>query len=99
MCRTIIPVKLLELTAYYNENDYPKYNGYDIINVNKLKDIPSDYNGIMGVPITFFDKYNHTQFQIVGIANSKRYIGDTKCYTIIGDRNIYQRVLVKLNNL
>lgn len=49
----------------YNENDYPKYDNYDAINVDKVKDIPRDYDGVMGVPITFLDKYNPNQFEIV----------------------------------
>lgn len=56
-----------ELILYrtYNEKDYPKYANYDAINVDKVKDIPCDYNGVMGVPITFLDKYNPNQFEIV----------------------------------
>ena len=45
---------------------YPKYDNYDAINVDKVADIPCDYNGVMGVPITFLDKYNPNQFEIVG---------------------------------
>lgn len=54
----------------YNETDYPKYDNYDAINVNKVKDIPCDYDGVMGVPITFLDKYNPNQFEIVGLLQS-----------------------------
>ena len=56
--------KLL-LYKTYNEEDYPKYDNYDAINVNKTADIPCDYDGVMGVPITFLDKYNPDQFEIV----------------------------------
>lgn len=49
----------------YDENEYPKYDNYDAINVNKAVDIPSDYSGTMGVPITFMDKFNPEQFEIV----------------------------------
>ena len=55
----------LVLFHTYNEQDYPKYDNYNAINVNKTSDIPCDYNGIMGVPITFMDKYNPNQFEIV----------------------------------
>lgn len=48
-----------------NEKDYPKYDNYDAINVDKVKDIPMDYDGAMGVPITFLDKYNPDQFEIL----------------------------------
>ena len=49
----------------YNPDDYPKYDNYDAINVNKVADIPMDYDGVMGVPITFLDKYNPEQFEIL----------------------------------
>lgn len=44
---------------------YPKYDNYDGINVNKTKDIPKDYKGAMGVPLTFLDKHNPDQFEII----------------------------------
>lgn len=55
------------LTKKYtgNENEYPKYDNYDGINVNKTKDIPLDYKGAMGVPITFLHKFNPDQFEII----------------------------------
>ncbi len=61
------PQRHEELILYkkYNSNDYPKYDNYDAINVDVTKDIPSDYNGAMGVPITFMDKYNPEQFKIL----------------------------------
>lgn len=59
--------KKLELTKKYNDNDYCKYCNYNAINVDKIKDIPIDYNGVMGVPITFLEKYNSNQFEILGI--------------------------------
>jgi len=46
-------------------NEYQKYDYYDVINVDKTKDIPMDYKGAIGVPITFFDKYNPEQFEIL----------------------------------
>ena len=55
----------LDLYKKYNPKDYPKYDNYDAINVNKTKDIPMDYDGAMGVPISFLDKYCPTQFEIV----------------------------------
>ena len=56
----------LILYKTYNKTDYPKYDNYDAINVDKTKDIPKDYKGSMGVPITFMDKYNPEQFEILG---------------------------------
>lgn len=85
-----------ELILYkkYDPSYYKKYNDYEIINIDKVAEIPIDYNGVMGVPITFIDKYNPEQFEILGIANSARWIG-LECYTIIGDRKVYNRILIK----
>ena len=52
----------------YTPEEYPKYDNYNAINVDKVADIPMDYDGVMGVPITFLDKYNSEQFEIVGLA-------------------------------
>ena len=84
----------LILFRQYNSNDYQKYDNYDIINVDKYTDIPADYNGVMGVPITFVDKYNPEQFEILGVANSARWIGH-ECYTVISGRKLYNRILIK----
>ena len=56
-----------ELILYkrYSPEEYPTYDNYDAINVNKTKEIPVDYEGVMGVPITFMDKYNPDQFEII----------------------------------
>ena len=54
------------LINYYNTDKYYHFDNYDAINVDKISDIPQDYSGIMGVPITFLDKYNPSQFEIVG---------------------------------
>ncbi|NBK47763.1 modification methylase [Staphylococcus delphini] len=54
----------------YNETDYPKYDNYNAINVDKISDIPEDYNGVMGVPVTYLYKHNPSQFDIVGQTHS-----------------------------
>lgn len=68
---TNLPIKKrneeLILTEEYNPVRYPKYENFDAINVNKTNDIPKDYYGYIGVPITFVDKYNPKQFEIVGV--------------------------------
>lgn len=56
----------IPLYRHYTPEDYPKYDNYDAINVGKTAEIPCDYDGMMGVPITFMDKYNPAQFEIVG---------------------------------
>ena len=58
----------IPLFKKYNPNDYPKYVNYEAIEVSKVCDIPCDYDGLMGVPITFMDKYNPDQFEIVGMS-------------------------------
>lgn len=55
----------LDLFCRYSPEDYPKYDNYDAIEVSKTANIPYDYDGVMGVPITFLDKYNPEQFEIV----------------------------------
>ena len=57
----------LILYKKYTPEEYPKYENLDAINVDITKDIPLDYNGMMGVPITFMDKYNPDQFEIIGV--------------------------------
>ncbi|KKQ51176.1 MAG: hypothetical protein UT40_C0025G0004 [Candidatus Woesebacteria bacterium GW2011_GWA1_39_21b] len=78
----------------YTPEEFPEYDNYKIINVDKVADIPMDYKGVMGVPITFIDKYSPAQFEILGIANSARWIG-YKCFTLINGRKIYNRILIK----
>lgn len=59
----------LELTKLFNPTDYPRFDNYDAIEVRRTMDIPKDYDGLMGVPITFLDRYNPSQFEIVMLAN------------------------------
>ena len=61
----------LILFHQYSPEEYPKYDNYDAINVNKVDDIPVDYEGAMGVPITFFDKYNPDQFEVLGMTTGR----------------------------
>lgn len=56
----------LDLVCRYSEEEFPKYDNYDAIEVNRVDNIPFDYDGVMGVPITFLDKYNPEQFEILG---------------------------------
>jgi len=85
----------LFLYKTYNSTKYPKYDNYDAINVNKTEEIPKDYDGVMGVPITFLDKYNPDQFEIIGI---DRYVEDNPHYGHrfkINGKEIYARILIK----
>lgn len=83
----------LILWKKYNPEDYPKYDNYDAININKVAEIPADYKGVMGVPISFLDKYNPDQFEILGLSqkvgfglNSNRFYDD---YAEIKQDGIY----------
>lgn len=75
--------KPLILTGnYYTPEKYPKYDNYDAINVDKVADIPCDYPGVMGVPLTFMDKYCPEQFSIEGITGRGNNVNfKTKIYT------------------
>src|SRR5699024_2982163 len=64
----------------YNEEDYGKYDNYNAIEVGKVADIPLGYEGVMGVPITFVDKYNPNQVEIVGMTDRHQCAG-LKCKT------------------
>ena len=81
----------LILFKTYNEAEYPKYDNYDAIEVARTKDIPMDYDGVMGVPITFLDKYNPEQFEIVGTTESNDRDNDyrTRFYTSQECRDAY----------
>jgi len=72
----------LVLYKKYSKDEFPKYDNYDAIEVSKTADIPSNYNGLMCVPITFLDKYNPDQFEILGITDRQNTSGlRTKKYT------------------
>jgi len=85
----------LPLFRRYDPKAYPKYDNYDAINVDVTADIPSDYDGVMGVPISFIDKFCPEQFYILGI---DRYIADNpspgKRFTV-GGKEAYARILIK----
>jgi hypothetical protein len=93
----------LELYKKYNPQEYPKYDNYDVIEVSRTADIPMDYDGVMGVPITFLDKYNPDQFEIIGMAedNGKGYSGalakwDGKNpHCIINGQAKFKRIFIK----
>lgn len=61
----------LILWKHYTPEEYPKYDNYDAIHVGKTSEIPCDYDGVMGVPISFLDKYNPEQFEILGLTSGR----------------------------
>jgi uncharacterized Rmd1/YagE family protein len=98
----------LILYKTYNPEEYPKYDNYDAIEVSKVADIPIDYDGVMGVPVTFLDKYNPEQFEIVGMAASAGYDKDIVGITFLGhkdarpllnSKNTYARIFIKHKKL
>lgn len=90
----------LILYKTYNPEDYPKYDNYDAINVDITADIPHDYAGAMGVPITFLDKYNPEQFEILGIDRElvESLTGKQSRFKING-KELYARIIVKNKRL
>ncbi len=81
---------ILYKTYKGNEIDYPRYDNYNAINVDKTKDIPVDYDGVIGVPITFLDKFNPSQFELVKFRKGE----DDKDLSING-RCPYFRILIR----
>jgi hypothetical protein len=84
----------LILHKKYIPEEYPKYDNYDAINVDKTKDIPVDYAGNIGVPITFLDKYNPAQFEIVKFRK-----GDDDRDLVINGKSPYFRIIIKNKKL
>lgn len=86
-----------ELVLYkkYNEEEYPKYDNYDAIEVSKVTDIPMDYYGVMGVPITFLDKYCPEQFEIVGQMMTTKVTEFNFGYPYIDGKKKFARLLIK----
>ena len=83
----------LDLYKKYSSEEFPKYDNYDAININKTADIPYDYEGVMGVPITFLDKYCPEQFEIIKFRKGD----DDKDLSVNGKRP-YFRILIKKSN-
>jgi hypothetical protein len=96
----------LILYKRFSKEEFPKYDNYDAINVSSTQEIPLDYFGLMGVPVTFIDKYNPNQFEIIGMGtgDSAKEIGVKKNYrgrtdlavTINGEKSCpYQRIIIR----
>lgn len=87
----------IKLTKKYADNPeaYPKYDSCDAIEVNRVANIPMDYDGAMGVPITFLDKYNPNQFTILGLDDYPAWRGKGP---VLNGKTIYRRVIIQRNN-
>lgn len=93
----------LILWKKYTPEEYPTYDNYDAINVDKVSEIPCDYDGVMGVPITFMDKYNPIDFEIIGADEAEGtgfsnglYIQGSRykqCYA--NGKRIYKRIFIR----
>jgi hypothetical protein len=87
---------ILYKTYLGHEKEYPKYDNYDAINVDKTKDIPLDYNGVMGVPISFLDKYNPDQFEILGLDDHRLVYPEWRGRgPSLKGKTIYRRIIIK----
>ncbi len=95
-----------ELLLYksYSPDEYGTYDNYDAIEVSKTKEIPMDFEGIMGVPISFLDKHNPKQFKILGMSASAGYnedvvgipfLGEKDARPLLNGKNTYARVFIK----
>lgn len=99
--------EILILWKQYMPEEYPKYDNYDVINVDKVAEIPVDYDGVMGVPVTFLDKYNPGQFELIGMAedNGKGYSGEAACWDglnphcVVHGKNMYKRIFIRRKTL
>jgi len=85
---------LLSKMYYGNESNYPKYDNYDGINVNRTKNIPMDFKGVMGVPITFLHKFNPDQFEIIKFRK-----GNNEKDLSINGKCPYFRILIRNKRL
>lgn len=92
----------LILWKQYTPEEYPKYDNYNAINVNKVADIPYDYNGIMGVPVTFFQIINPEQYEILGLtATSREFVegiidkNSKTTKSLINGKGTYARLLIR----
>lgn len=88
--QSAVQMPFLASNVKYNPDKYKKYDNYNAINVDKIKDIPMDYGGEMGVPVSFLDKYNPEQFEIVRFRK-----GDDDRDLAINGKCPYVRVIIK----
>ena len=90
----------LDLYKRYNPTEYPKYDNYDAIECGKTCDIPMDYDGVIGVPITFLDKYCPDQFEILGLMSGAKGENltngdDGRAKFYINNKGVYARILIR----
>lgn len=89
-----IPKRHEEIVLFrtFSPDAYPRYDNFDAVEVGKVADIPCDYDGLMGVPLTFLDKYNPAQYEIVGDDIS---LGASKGRFYLDGRRLYSRIVIR----
>lgn len=85
----------MTLFRSFSPDKYPKYDNYDAIEVGKMADIPCDYYGVMGVPITFMTRHNPTQFSIMGVLNSGTGNEYDYAKAVLNGKQLYARILIR----
>ena len=93
----------LDLVCHYSPEEYPNYDNYDAIEVSKTAEIPCDYEGVMGVPVTFLDKYCPEQFSLLGMCASSYnaeivgipFLGGKDGRPLINGKNTYARIFIR----
>lgn len=91
----------LILYRQYSPEEYPRYDNYDAIEVGKTNEIPNDWDGVMGVPISFLDKHNPDQFELLGIMNTGeenkgiRHEGTPHGRPLVNGVEKYLRILIR----
>lgn len=86
----------LILYKQYTPAEFPRYDNYDAINVDRVADIPCDYDGVMGVPVTFLDKYNPDQFDIIG---NEQTLGISLGRGYVNGKRLYGRIFIRRTGL
>lgn len=87
--------KMLKLTQEFSASKYPKYDNFDAIDISRVADIPMNYKGIMGVPITFLKYHNKDQFEIVGEANHGSDNKFDLFKPTIKGKELFKRILIR----
>jgi len=88
--------EVLDSYKKYNVKEFPKYDNYDAIEVSKVVDIPLDYDDVMGVPITFLDKYNPEQFEILGLDDHRLVYPEWRGRgPDLNGKPVYRRIIIR----
>lgn len=87
------------MKGLYIPAKYPKFDTFDAIEISRVKDIPKDYNGLMAVPITFLDRWDHSQFQIMGKLHYDTGFELTLGMPIMQGKRKYARILIRLKDV